>query len=245
MSRSGCGSRRHGRHCASRPWTTSPACCRTFRCFETPGRLMSNGRASSVTVASPWRAARIARRVGSARAAKVALSGSACIGIGSHFTVRLINYRHSTARDAVSTLVGGRMGTGRWDWWARRDPTSRAVPCAVRHGITRDARRYEVRAMSSRRSIFALLIAFTLSACGATTPSSAPPSASTAGEPSRPPPRRRPRRRNRPRRDAAPTPTPEPTATPEPTPGPDPGRLGRRTPRSATSTRSSTRRTGS
>ena len=45
-----------------------------------PGRLMSNGAASSVTVASPWASrARIARRVGSARAAKVALSGSVCM----------------------------------------------------------------------------------------------------------------------------------------------------------------------
>ena len=38
----------------------------TFRCLETPGRLMSKGSASSVTVASPWASrARIARRVGS------------------------------------------------------------------------------------------------------------------------------------------------------------------------------------
>ena len=41
------------------------------------GMLMSNGWASSVTVASPRdRRARIARRVGSASAANVALSGS-------------------------------------------------------------------------------------------------------------------------------------------------------------------------
>jgi hypothetical protein len=54
-----------------------PAVSRTLRCFETAGRLMSNGSASSVTVASPLeRRARIARRVGSARAEKVAVSGS-------------------------------------------------------------------------------------------------------------------------------------------------------------------------
>ena len=41
------------------------------------GMLMSNGSASSVTVASPYdRRARIARRVGSARAANVALRWS-------------------------------------------------------------------------------------------------------------------------------------------------------------------------
>ena len=49
----------------------------TFRCFETAGRLMAKGSASSLTGASPsTRRARIARRVGSASAAKVALSWS-------------------------------------------------------------------------------------------------------------------------------------------------------------------------
>ena len=50
---------------------------------------MSNGSASSVTVASPRdRRARIARRVGSARAENVALSGSFVIVC---LTIRLIN----------------------------------------------------------------------------------------------------------------------------------------------------------
>src|SRR6516165_2369405 len=55
----------------------SPHCSRTLRCLETPGRVMSNGAASSLTVASPVaRRARMARLVGSARAANVASSRS-------------------------------------------------------------------------------------------------------------------------------------------------------------------------
>jgi hypothetical protein len=90
----------------------------------------------------------------------------------------------------------------------------------VRHGIARGERRYEVRSMSTRRTIFALLIAFTLSACGATTPSGGPsastavvasPTAAAAASPS-----------SSPDATAAPTPTPEPTATPAPTPVPTP-----------------------
>src|SRR5205085_477102 len=53
-----------------------------LRFLETAGRLMSNGSANSVTEAAPVeRRARMARRVGSARAAKVTLSlsiGMAC-----------------------------------------------------------------------------------------------------------------------------------------------------------------------
>src|SRR5947209_12876067 len=68
-------SSRHGRHWAFRLCRTSPARCSTFRCLEMPGRLRSNGLASSVTEASPCaRRARIARRVGSARAANVTLN---------------------------------------------------------------------------------------------------------------------------------------------------------------------------
>ena len=52
----------------------------TFRCREIAGRLMENGSASSVTVASPSASrARIARRVGSASAAKIMLSRSTAI----------------------------------------------------------------------------------------------------------------------------------------------------------------------
>ena len=54
---------------------SGPARSSTRRCFETAGMLMSNGSASSVTEHSPdARRARIARRVGSARAANVVLS---------------------------------------------------------------------------------------------------------------------------------------------------------------------------
>jgi len=49
----------------------------TLRCLETAGRLMANGSASSVTDVSPNASrARMARRVGSARAAKVVLRRS-------------------------------------------------------------------------------------------------------------------------------------------------------------------------
>src|SRR5207244_6652509 len=66
------GSRRRGRRCASRPRETRPARSSTFRCLEIAGWLIANGSASSVTDALPdARRARIARRVGSARAAKM------------------------------------------------------------------------------------------------------------------------------------------------------------------------------
>src|SRR5215831_10420635 len=50
-----------------------PACSKTLRCFEIAGWEISNGSASSFTVAWPdAKRANIARRVGSASAAKVA-----------------------------------------------------------------------------------------------------------------------------------------------------------------------------
>jgi hypothetical protein len=56
--------------------------------LDTAGRLIANGAARSVTVTSPpARRARIARRVGSASAASVALSWSAAM----YFTTLLIN----------------------------------------------------------------------------------------------------------------------------------------------------------
>jgi hypothetical protein len=54
--------------------------------LETAGRLMANGSPSSVTEASPVaKRARIARRVGSARAAKVVLRRSV---IGENLVVK-------------------------------------------------------------------------------------------------------------------------------------------------------------
>ncbi len=74
------GSMRHGRHWAARPRTIRPARSSTLRCLETAGRLMSKGSASSVTETSPSESrARMARRVGSANAAKVVLRRSAGI----------------------------------------------------------------------------------------------------------------------------------------------------------------------
>ena len=71
---------RQGRHCASRPRVISPARSSTLRCFDTAGMLISNGAASSVTEVSPSASrARIARRVGSASAEKVALRASSGI----------------------------------------------------------------------------------------------------------------------------------------------------------------------
>ena len=78
-SLSGLASRRQGRHCASRARAISPARSSTFRCFETAGIDISKGLASSVTDVSPCASrASMARRVGSARAAKVEVSWS-CI----------------------------------------------------------------------------------------------------------------------------------------------------------------------
>src|SRR5256885_616647 len=66
---------RRGRRCASCPADTRPARSSTLRCFEIAGWLIANGRASSLTDVSPRaRRARIARRVGSARAVKTASS---------------------------------------------------------------------------------------------------------------------------------------------------------------------------
>ena len=71
----GRASSRHGRRWASRRRETSPARSSTLRCLEMAGWLMANGRASSVTVASPAvRRRRMARRVGSASAMNVASS---------------------------------------------------------------------------------------------------------------------------------------------------------------------------
>jgi hypothetical protein len=59
-----------------------PARSSTRRCFETAGPLIGNGADSSFTVADPSASrARIARRVGSARAENVALRGSVVICI--------------------------------------------------------------------------------------------------------------------------------------------------------------------
>src|SRR5438309_11022076 len=67
----------------------SPARSSTFRCFETAGWLIRKGFASCITPASPEaRRARIARRVGSARAAKV---WSRRVALTLYRTTRLYN----------------------------------------------------------------------------------------------------------------------------------------------------------
>src|SRR5260370_30522812 len=63
--------RRRRRLVQSTRRATIPAFSSTFRCWEIAGCVISKGLASSITVASPLaRRARIARRVGSAKAEK-------------------------------------------------------------------------------------------------------------------------------------------------------------------------------
>src|SRR4029077_1414207 len=108
-----------------------PARSRTFKCFETAGRLMAKGSASSVTERAPKaRRARTARRVGSARADSVMESVSGGIGCGKLIVFNLtVKYNRSAGRvkyfcGAVRRLVvavgaaeGGRRG--------------RVAPCAA------------------------------------------------------------------------------------------------------------------
>src|SRR5919201_1089199 len=90
---SGSPRRRDGRSCALRPRSISPARSSTARCFDTACTLIGNGSASSFTVASPSASrSRIARRVGSARAAKVALSSSTAICSPSRLNKLLVEY---------------------------------------------------------------------------------------------------------------------------------------------------------
>src|ERR1700692_816560 len=75
-------------HWASLLCAINPACSSTRRCLETAGMLISNGSASSPTEHSPKsKRARMARRVGSASAAKVVLNPS----LDMYFTDWLIN----------------------------------------------------------------------------------------------------------------------------------------------------------
>ncbi len=96
ISARGLASSAHGRYWASRPRTTRPACSSTLMCLEIVGRDMSNGAASSLTVAAPpARRARIARRVVFARAAKVSLrrwsSVSVCVPTQPYLHEQLIS----------------------------------------------------------------------------------------------------------------------------------------------------------
>src|SRR5439155_14849139 len=76
-----------------------PARSSTFRCLETAWTLIGNGCASSFTVASPSASrSRIARRVGSARAAKVALSSSAATSSPSRLNNLLVEYGSGATR---------------------------------------------------------------------------------------------------------------------------------------------------
>jgi len=84
---SGTGFSTQRRHCASFSRSIRPARSSTVRCLEIAGRLMAKGSASSVTEVSPSASrARMARRVGSARAEKVTLRGS--VGIVQNLSVK-------------------------------------------------------------------------------------------------------------------------------------------------------------
>src|SRR5713226_1469286 len=113
MSLSGVAWSRQGRHCASRPRSIKPARARTFRCLETAGRLMSKGSASSWTEVSPDASrARIARRVGSARAAKMVLRRSGDTRVPVSVFNELVKYTTketlSRSQTRSSAAVSGR-----------------------------------------------------------------------------------------------------------------------------------------
>ena len=99
-------SRWHGRNWASRRREMRPLRSSTLRCLETAGSDMAKGAASSLTVASP-RASRLtmARRVGSARAAKAASSARRSV-VMAVFNQRLINCQVNKVR-VVSAPVPG------------------------------------------------------------------------------------------------------------------------------------------
>ncbi len=122
----GLGSGRSERWC-SRPRTSRrsrPAVSSTRRCVETAASEMSKSRARSVTRAPPpARRARIARRVPSARAAKVR---SRAHGPARHLTLRLTS---SVTRRAVEVVAGGG-GEGRSRVRRARRGGTRVVPRA-------------------------------------------------------------------------------------------------------------------
>jgi hypothetical protein len=98
-SRRGALWRRQGLLCASRLRLIKPARSRTLRCFVMEGAVIENGLASSFTHNSPReRRARIARLVGSERAANVELSWS-----GTYLTTWLISHtaKYLHRRDCV------------------------------------------------------------------------------------------------------------------------------------------------
>src|SRR5579862_8257059 len=86
--------RRRGRFVPSTRRTMRPASSSTFKCCETAGCVISKGSASSITVASPSaRRARIARRVGSAKAEKAASSPSIISSLYNYLLIVKLNCR--------------------------------------------------------------------------------------------------------------------------------------------------------
>ena len=114
--RAGCG-----RRWASRFLEMRPARSSTLRCFEIAGWVMANGSASSFTVASPdARRARMARRVGSARAAKVASRRVVAVCITNELHNQLVLYTRDPtcqpqwvkSRSSTSDLAASRESGG-------------------------------------------------------------------------------------------------------------------------------------
>src|SRR5580658_2263928 len=86
----------------------SPAVSRTFRCREIAGCVISNGSASSITVASPLaNRARIDRRVGSERAANT--PSSCCITSMLYNYIVIFNTSRSVVHELAVEKVGSRV----------------------------------------------------------------------------------------------------------------------------------------
>src|SRR5690606_9275199 len=104
--------RARGRHCASRPRTTSPARSSTLRCSEIEGWVMRNGSATAVTERAPVLSrSRMARRVGSASAPKMAPSGPGAAVPPDRACVAIWLYTHH--RPAPSRVSRPGAGVGR------------------------------------------------------------------------------------------------------------------------------------
>src|SRR6188472_1330137 len=102
---------RAGLSCAVLPLVIRPAPSSTLRCLETAWMLTGKGSASSLTVASPEdRRFRIARRVGSASAAKVL---SSCAAVIVPPLNQMVEYRFAVGSRASHCRHRSRQGNTR------------------------------------------------------------------------------------------------------------------------------------
>src|SRR5882672_2023201 len=117
---------RQGRFVPSARRTISPAPSSTFRWREMAGCVISKGAASSITVASPLaRRARIARRVGSAKAEKAASRFEIEYISNTLYKNRLIVKKKISSLLRRQSSFGKRIGATflaqRLDWRDRRN----------------------------------------------------------------------------------------------------------------------------